>query len=1513
MNRGQQIAKALEQLQSARKGVGSSRLDQLEFESSDLPYEMTTEDEYYRRLRQDREAAGQFLVDDEGVGYLEDSPTRTRSQRKRSSSRPSTPPCRKRQTLCQKMEKEGEMRTPQDGNKSETSDAILVEELGDMELRSQPPTPRPDDQLTDQLSGLLSLANVDTESRNQEYVKLSDLELTPSGVLPFYLLDAEENPQLPGVVYLFGKTLFRNRFISCCICVRNLERAIFVVPNDDCFRQIDELEKEYQGVERLRYIHELATPLKDEIYHLLRSRGVQGKITTKPVKRSYAFDDPRIPHGEQYVLKVKFQDTGANLVNSLQGRHFRVIYGGKQSLVESILLRRKIRGPRWIGIRQPVQTQGAKPVTWCTLELEIHSHKDLITTSSEDWSLQASPALRMISLSLQTQKSEKTHLQEVLMINLMSLDGVKTDEPTLKEEWSQSRGLSCSTGISKHTHELWPPNSIQSMKVMDQKRKSKVTFCENEAALLSWFVQQLKNFDPDVIIGHNLMSRDLTILLHRMQSLKVDKWSQIGRLRKTRFPKTPAIALSGRLLCDVHISAKEMVKEADYSLPMLSKSLLNHHQKEISFPDAVQNVQLFQKWIQQGENNAWCILGVMFHLSVIPLTKQLTNLSGNLWNRTLQGQRAHRIETLLLHEFHVRKFILPEKLVSLKGDDLGKSKGPQYAGGLVLEPKKGLYDKLVLLLDFNSLYPSIIQEYNICFTTVDRSGNEDSAKLPDLASSDPVPLPSVIKGLVDRRKQVKQILSKMKDPVQRQQLMIRQQALKLTANSMYGCLGFTQSRFYCKPLAQMITQQGREILQNSVQLVENELQLEVIYGDTDSIMINSNKENFQEVMQLGILVKRAINKRYRLLEMDIDGIFKTLLLLKKKKYAAMKLTLQNGALEEELEEKGLDTVRRDWSSIAKEAGNVVLKEILSGRPKEEVVITIHDYLRSLRERVETGLLSLNQFVIIKQLAKAPEDYPDGRTQPHVQVALRRKQQGKQDAILAGEVVPYVICSSTEASGGHLSFADRAFHPEEVQNRPFELKIDVEYYLSNQIHPVVSRLCSPIEGTDESRLAECLGLDRTKYRQSTSFGEILESQETALIATTHGLINNNTGAAAECLILHFNGLSFEFGGVEAVLEGRIQAKDVLGPPELWTDPKSRLTSAQLANQVTIQARKLISEYFDGWCKTEDDERQITRTPVYAEATGGNKRWKRVISERTLYTQLLYWMRQLDIDGVVSKIKNQKAKVDALEKLIDLKDQFAPALSILKKIKEFNRFGCINLGALLGHKSIALTRTSLLRPRVFQTVKQTQFGGTFSSGRRLTTSILASNMKIALCQLKVGKDKIENINAAKAKIKEAANNSAKLVVLPEMWNCPYANESFPVYCEPIPDPPKKTTEADESTSPCFEMMKTAAKEHGVYLVGGSVPEIRDQKLYNTCCVFSPEGEFIAKHRKVHLFDIDIPGKIRFMESETLTPGEKLTMFEAPFGKVGVGICYDIRFPEMAQLYAKSGAKLLLYPGP
>ncbi|KAL1933852.1 hypothetical protein VTP01DRAFT_7942 [Rhizomucor pusillus] len=188
--------------------------------------------------------------------------------------------------------------------------------------------------------------------------------------------------------------------------------------------------------------------------------------------------------------------------------------------------------------------------------------------------------------------------------------------------------------------------------------------------------------------------------------------------------------------------------------------------------------------------------------------------------------------------------------------------------------------------------------------------------------------------------------------------------------------------------------------------------------------------------------------------------------------------------------------------------------------------------------------------------------------------------------------------------------------------------------------------------------------------------------------------------------------------------------------------------------------------------------------------------------------------------------------------------------------------------------------------------------------MTSSILApaSKFKLALIQLATSSDKQTNLQRARDKVLEAAKNGANVVVLPECFNSPYGTNFFPQYAETL------------TKSPSVEMLSSVAKETGVYLFGGSIPE-RDEssdKLYNTLTVYDPSGKMIATHRKVHLFDIDVPGKIRFIESETLSAGSHLTHVDTKYGKIGVGICYDIRFPEMAMIAARKGCVAMIYPG-
>ncbi|XP_033866484.2 omega-amidase NIT2 [Acipenser ruthenus] len=178
-------------------------------------------------------------------------------------------------------------------------------------------------------------------------------------------------------------------------------------------------------------------------------------------------------------------------------------------------------------------------------------------------------------------------------------------------------------------------------------------------------------------------------------------------------------------------------------------------------------------------------------------------------------------------------------------------------------------------------------------------------------------------------------------------------------------------------------------------------------------------------------------------------------------------------------------------------------------------------------------------------------------------------------------------------------------------------------------------------------------------------------------------------------------------------------------------------------------------------------------------------------------------------------------------------------------------------------------------------------------------MTTKFRLALVQLLVSPVKSENLSRARRLIKEAGGQGAKIVALPECFNSPYGTNYFPEYAEQIPG---------ESS----QVLSEVAKECGVYLIGGSIPEDDGGKLYNTCAVFGPDGNLLLKHRKIHLFDIDVPGKIRFQESETLSPGSTFSTFDTPFCKIGVGICYDIRFAELAQIYTKKGCQLLVYPG-
>jgi len=183
------------------------------------------------------------------------------------------------------------------------------------------------------------------------------------------------------------------------------------------------------------------------------------------------------------------------------------------------------------------------------------------------------------------------------------------------------------------------------------------------------------------------------------------------------------------------------------------------------------------------------------------------------------------------------------------------------------------------------------------------------------------------------------------------------------------------------------------------------------------------------------------------------------------------------------------------------------------------------------------------------------------------------------------------------------------------------------------------------------------------------------------------------------------------------------------------------------------------------------------------------------------------------------------------------------------------------------------------------------------------MISKTFKLALCQIKQSKDKLINIESARKLLKESAKNGAKVCVLGETFNSLYQKEFLRENAENL---------SDKSSAVTVNFLQDIAKELNIYLIAGSIPEIdENKKLYNTSLVFDKNGELIAKHRKVHLFDIDIPGKATYKESDIFCAGNDVTVFDTEYCKMGLAICYDIRFPELALLMAKKGAKVLFYP--
>jgi omega-amidase len=152
-----------------------------------------------------------------------------------------------------------------------------------------------------------------------------------------------------------------------------------------------------------------------------------------------------------------------------------------------------------------------------------------------------------------------------------------------------------------------------------------------------------------------------------------------------------------------------------------------------------------------------------------------------------------------------------------------------------------------------------------------------------------------------------------------------------------------------------------------------------------------------------------------------------------------------------------------------------------------------------------------------------------------------------------------------------------------------------------------------------------------------------------------------------------------------------------------------------------------------------------------------------------------------------------------------------------------------------------------------------------------------------------------------VRAAASAGARVCCLPEIWNAPYDVKRMRSYAEP-------------ADGPSARFMADLAREQQIYLIGGSIPELdgaNGEDMYNTSFVFDPDGACIARHRKVHLFDVTVSNGISHRESDLFGAGDGPTIFDTALGKMGLAVCFDVRFPEMFREMAQAGCHLIFLP--
>ncbi|RLI79601.1 DNA polymerase [Archaeoglobales archaeon] len=571
----------------------------------------------------------------------------------------------------------------------------------------------------------------------------------------------------------------------------------------------------------------------------------------------------------------------------------------------------------------------------------------------------------------------------------------------------------------------------------------------NERDILLRFVEVIKKFDPDIIVGYNQDNFDWPYIKKRAEkrAVKLD----IGRDGSELAIRGGRPKITGRLNVDLYDIA---LKTIDVKIKKL-ENVAEYLGTKVELAD-IEAKDIYKCWMR-GEKDRVInyakqdVLNTYYIAEeLLPMHYELSRMIRLPLDDITRMGRGKQVDWLLLSEAFKLNELAPNP----------REKGESYEGAFVLEPARGLHENVVCL-DFASMYPSIMISFNISPDTLTFYG-DDCYVAPEVGHRFKKRpdgfFKKILKMLIGRRREIKSVMKELDYNSQEYKLLdIKQATLKVLTNSFYGYTGWNLARWYCKECAEATTAWGRHFIKKSVEIAKN-MGFQVLYGDTDSIFV---KKDVRGVKELKEEVKKLIARLSQELpiQIEIDEFYKTIFFVEKKRYAGY---TQDGRIIV----KGLEVRRGDWCELAKNVQRNVISIILRERNPEKAV----EYVKKIVDEIRLGKIGLRDYVIYKGLTKKPSKYES--LQAHVKAAMKAKEMGI--AYTIGSKVGYVVVKGVGNIG------DRAYPIDLIEGFDGEtleiktkhgiekMKLDKDYYINNQVLPSVLRILERF-GYNESQL------------------------------------------------------------------------------------------------------------------------------------------------------------------------------------------------------------------------------------------------------------------------------------------------------------------------------------------------------------------------------------------------------------------------------------------------------------